>query len=541
MPDGDATREGRLLYALAGLADELHLADVLERIVHAACALVDARYGALGVIGPDELLVEFLHEGVEDDTVEAIGHLPAGHGILGLLIHDPKPLRLRDLAAHPASTGFPPNHPPMRSFLGVPVRVRDEVYGNLYLCDKRSADEFTLEDEQLLVALAAAAGAAISNTRLYEEGRRRERTLAALQGIATALLAGGDPDDVLHLVASHARELLDADTAAIALPDEHPDALHVKVVVGHGAEELQGAPISWQRSISGEVLRMGSAVVLDDASSDPRIDQRLVGVIGAGPTVFVPLWLQGRPFATLAVANRKGRPTFGEAGLQLAQSFATQASVALEYARAQREVHRLAVFEDEERIARDLHDTVIQQLFAVGMNLQGAVRLAGDPLLVDRIQRAVGDLDATIRVIRSTIFALDSTSRSGGVRADALSLLAELADTYGLEHHFQVEGPVEAKVPDDVAGNLLSTLREAVSNVGRHAQATSVDVAVLVTGDELVLRVTDNGVGMSAESGRRSGLRNMEQRARALGGSMVVTTAQSGGTVMEWRVRVGGP
>jgi signal transduction histidine kinase len=535
-PDDALERERLLLETVSRLADNLDLDQSLQRIVEAACLLVDARYAALGVIGEDRRLVAFHHQGIDDETVAAIGHVPEGLGVLGLLIDDPRPIRLGELSDHPAAVGFPANHPPMSSFLGVPIHVGGAVYGNLYLAEKRSGEEFSAADESLVVALAAAAGSIIFNARLHEDAQSRERSLRALQEIATGLLAGTDPDTVLQLVASHARELLDADAAAIALPVPTGDMLEVEVAVGDGIDVL-GAVIPIEGSIAGEVMRTGRPVGIEDGSRDRRTNKPLVDAFGAGPILFVPLWLEGTPFGTLAVARRKDRARFGRGGLVLLQSFATQASLALEYARTHRELYRLAVYEDEERIARDLHDSVIQQLFAIGLSLQGAVRLSNDPALGDRLQRAVDDLDTTIRDIRSTIFALDRGARIGeGVHATARVLLTELADVYGLEGELHASGVVDVPLPHDVTAHVLSTLREAISNTGRHSKATRVDVRLDTDGKELLLSIEDNGIGMPEHIDRRSGLRNMDLRARALGGTMQVGPGEGGGTRVEWRV-----
>jgi signal transduction histidine kinase len=535
-PDDALERERLLLETVSRLADDLHLDQALPRIVEAACLLVDAKYGALGVIGEDRRLVGFHQQGIDDETVAAIGHLPEGHGVLGLLIDDPRPIRLRELSDHPASVGFPVHHPHMSTFLGVPIHVGGAVYGNLYLAEKRSGGEFTPADERLVVALAAAAGSIISNARLHENVENRERSLRALQEIATGLLAGTDPDTVLQLVASNARELLDADAAAIALPDRAGEMLAVEVAVGDGIDVL-GAAIPIEGSIAGEVMRTGRPVGVEDGSRAVHPSKALVDAMGAGPILFVPLWLEGTPFGTLAVARRKDRARFGRDGLVLLQSFATQASLALEYARTHRELYRLAVYEDEERIARDLHDSVIQQLFAIGLSLQGAVRLSSDPALGDRLQRAVDDLDATIRDIRSTIFALDRGARTGeGVLATARVLLTELADVYGLESELHTSGVVDVPLPHDVTAHVLSTLREAISNTGRHSKATRVDVRLETDGKELVLSIEDDGIGMPQHIDRRSGLRNMDLRARALGGAMQIGPGPDGGTRVEWRV-----
>ncbi len=357
-----------LFDAILSIASDFSLSAVLQRITEAACTLVDARYGALGVIGEDRMLSDFIPVGIDAETIKAIGHLPEGHGILGLLVIDPKPLRLRDLTTHPDSFGFPEHHPPMKSFLGVPVKVRDTVFGNLYLCEKRNADEFTQEDEDLVVALAATAGVAIENARLHER------------------------------------------------------------------------------------------------------------------------------------------------------------------------VQSLAVVEDRERIARDLHDRVIQRLFATGMALQATGRLADQPELAARVQETVDEIDETIREIRNTIFALTAPSRRG-LRLDVLGIADEARGGLGFVPQVHLEGPVETIVPEGVAEHLLAVLREALSNVARHAGASHVDV-VVTAGADVSLRVVDDGRGFTPRDEGR-GLRNMEHRARTLGGKLTVNPDRDGGTVVEWRVPLG--
>ncbi len=359
----------QLLDAVMTVGSDLDLEAVLRHIVESAVSLVDARYGALGVL--DETgtsLAQFLTVGLDDETYDAIGPLPKGHGILGLLIVEPRPIRLPDLREHPDSYGFPPSHPPMKSFLGVPVRVRNQVFGNLYLTDKTTAEVFTDIDQELVVALAAAAGVAIENARLH---------------------------------------------------------LRVK---------------------------------------------------------------------------------------------------------------ELALLEDRERIARDLHDTVIQRLFATGLLLQGAARLAQRPEVVERIVQAVDDLDLTVKHIRTAIFGLEASRRAGGgLRRRVLSLASEAAGPLGFEPHVLFDGPVDT-VPEEIAIELLAVLREALTNAARHAHARRVDVEV-VSGGEVVLRVIDDGRGLPED--RRSGGRglvNMEARASRLGGAMHAARGPKAGTVLEWRV-----
>ncbi|HEX6422036.1 MAG TPA: GAF domain-containing protein [Acidimicrobiales bacterium] len=378
-PEGDAEPSlRRLLDAVLSVGSGLELPAMLRRIVEAATALVDAQYGALGVLDDTGTrLAEFLTVGVDDAVHEAIGHLPEGHGILGLLIVDAKPLRLPDLSRHPDSHGFPPGHPPMTTFLGVPVRVRDEVFGNLYLTDKKTGDTFTDADEEMVVALAAAAGVAIENARLHSR------------------------------------------------------------------------------------------------------------------------------------------------------------------------VRNLVLVEDRERIARDLHDTVIQRLFAIGLSLEGAARLVRSDAdrAVSRISGAVDDIDLTVKHIRSAIFGLE-TSMAGnaeGVRTRLLALVRESDDTLGFEPRVLFDGPIDTAVDDRLANDLVATLREALSNAARHAQASRVDVAVVAHDGELRLTVTDDGVGppLDREARGGHGLRNMATRAAAFGGSAELRPGAARGSVLTWRVPLG--
>jgi signal transduction histidine kinase len=366
----------QLLDAVLSVGSDLDLPAMLRRIVEAAVALVDARYGALGVLDDSHTrLAQFITVGIDDEARRAIGDLPEGHGILGLLILDAEPLRLPDLREHPDSYGFPPHHPPMRSFLGVPIRVRGAVFGNLYLADKTTAEVFTDVDEELVVGLAAAAGVAIENARL------------------------------------HAR------------------------------------------------------------------------------------------------------------------------------------VQELALLEDRDRIARDLHDSIVQRVFATGLSLQGAARMIhGDPdAAVRRVTAAVDELDLTVQHIRSAIFGLESAPRraAGGLRQRVLDLAAEAAGMLGFEPAVLFEGDVDAAARELVAADLLAVLREALSNVARHARAGRVDVVVAVEageGDELVLRVIDDGVGPPAGSSRGHGLDNMAARADKRGGSFAIGPGVTRGTELTWRV-----
>ncbi len=523
-------RERSLLEAVLAVGSDLDLQAVLRRITEVAATLVDASYGALGVISEDGRgLAQFLVVGVDDAMVATIGNLPEGHGVLGQLIRDPHPLRLGDLAAHPASFGFPPGHPPMHTFLGVPIRVRNVVFGNLYLTEKRGGGEFDDADEAVVQALAAAAGVAISNARLYTESRQRERWLEATSEVSNALLSGKDPEEVLTLVAARARQVTGGVLAFVALPIDD-ERLLVEVADGAAADRVLGRLIDRAGSPLGEVLvdsraRLLAAGALPLVADNPGdgLAVPLGGPDGAARGVLV---VTGLPAADTAVAVR----TLG--------SFAVQAAVALELAERRRDAERFAVFEDRDRIARDLHDLVIQRLFATGMQLEGAARLITDrPDEASlRVHRAVDDLDITIRELRSTIYGLQAPHDGHpSLRALLLQVVDAGTEQLGFAPSLRMDGLLDTLVPVDVSEQLLAALREALSNAARHAGASAVDVLVSVGGEEVLLEVHDDGVGMP-EGGRRSGLVNLAERARQLGGAFAVQPAPRGGTALAWRV-----
>ncbi|MFL6138736.1 MAG: GAF domain-containing protein [Frankiaceae bacterium] len=522
-----------LLEAVVSIASDLDPTAMLSRIVEAARVLVDAEHAALGVIGPDRMLVDFVYAGIDEQTAARIGDLPAGHGILGLLIDRPEPIRLADLKQHEASYGFPPNHPPMASFLGVPVRVRDEIFGNLYLTEKRGGAEFTADDESVVLALAAAAGVALQNARLYAETRVRENWLAVTTEVTTALLSGTDTGEVLELIATRAREMTDADLVAIALPDGS-GALQFEVAVGLHADEVRGAVIP-PDSLSGVVYERGEPLLVGDLKSDRRARGPLSSLADLGPAMLVPLGSGFRRVGTLALVNLAGRHRFDPVTEQYVSAFAGQAAVALAMAKGQRDRQQLLVLEDRDRIARDLHDLVIQRLFATGMLLQGASRLVRNDEAADRLRRAVDDLDATIREIRTTIFGLQAPVESTpSVRAAVLRTVDEITDAAAVEAAVQLIGPVDALVDAEAGEHLVATLREALSNVVRHSGARRVDVTV-DAGEELVLDVVDDGSGFTDE-GRRSGLANIERRAAQLSGKATIDSAPGKGTRVHWQI-----
>jgi two-component system, NarL family, sensor histidine kinase DevS len=539
------SRLHRLLDAVVSVASDLSLPDVLRRIVQLSAELAGARYAALGVIGPDRKLVEFIHVGIDEETRERIGDLPTGGGILGLLIDRPEPLRLHDLAEHPQSFGFPPNHPPMRSFLGVPIRVRGEVFGNLYLTEKADGADFAEEDEEIVVALAAAAAVAVENARLYEQTHRREQWLQASNDITGKLLAGADARETLSMVAAQALSIADARLVTLALAGDQPDHLVVEVADGEGAaDQVTGLVVPVAGTLAGAVHISGRPRLVADLAAEPQPGppEPPVRWKEFGPTILVPLAAGGHGLGVLTVARSAGALPFSEADMRMVSAFAGHAALALEFGRAQADRERLLVFEDRDRIARDLHDLVIQRLFAIGLGLQGTSRLVTRPDVAKRLASFVGDLDETIAEVRRTIFALqhEPSSAATSLRARILGTVSEAQQSLGFEPHVRFQGPIDSLADDDVRTDLAATLREALANVARHARARSVQVSVAAdpaTGT-LELAVTDDGVGLDPAQARRSGLSNMADRAARHGGECSVDSHPGSGTTITWRVPV---
>jgi signal transduction histidine kinase len=513
-----------LLDAVVGIGTDLDLRATLERIVVAACNLADARYGALGVIGGDHQLVEFITHGLDPATHAAIGDPPTGRGVLGLLIGDPQPMRLPDITRHPQSAGFPPNHPPMHSFLGVPVKIRDQVFGNLYLAEKRNALEFSDDDEEIMVALAAAAGAAIENARLYSLAQRRHRWLAATAEVVAAVADAPDRDSALAAVVRRARDVAEAKLVAVLLHDEERETLTVAALdAAEPFDGLLGAVLPVAGSVFETALDSQRQIVLDDVS-----------MAAPWPVPLSSLRASIAPFGgargVLLVAY-SGEARDAEE-LTLLSLFAVQAAVALDREAARVDREELLVLSDRERIARDLHDVVIQRLFATGLQLQTAATLAARPEVASRINSAVDALDATIRDIRGAIFELRSPAVDS-VRAEIRSLVNRAGDSLGFLPVLRTDGPLDSAVPTEIAGDLVAVIGEALSNVVRHAEATRVEVAVTTTGAWLALVVADDGRGGAHES---SGLANLRHRAEKHGGTFTLETGPSQGTRLEWTV-----
>jgi signal transduction histidine kinase len=477
--------------------------------------------------------------GITEDEIAAIDEWPHGRGILGLLIKEPQSLRLSDIRDHPESFGFPQGHPPMRTFLGVPIRSRDEVFGNLYLTEKGGGRDFDEQDETIVTALATAAAVAIENARLYEETRQRETWLEASAELTRMLLSGSEPREALAMVAAQAREMSGAKAAAVAVPSSGPDTMVVTAVAGDGYDDLAGFEFPIDNTVSGAVFATGEPRAIAEFDGDPS-EAPLVVQLPSGPRLLIPLGERGSVRGVLVVAKSRGQSPFPSTVMRLLRSFAGQAAIVLELADARREAERYGLIDERARIARDLHDVVIQRLFATAMTLTGAVRLIDRPEAASRVHSAVDDLDETIRQIRSTIFALQSTERAasgGGLRSRILGVVDAVSQQLGYTPGLRLEGLLDTDVPDEIRDDLLAVLQESLSNVVRHAKATHVDVLIELKDRQLQLRVRDDGVGVP-DGGRRSGLANLAERASRLGGEFDVRPGDDRGTVLEWRVKL---
>jgi signal transduction histidine kinase len=539
---GTRDRLHSLLEAVLSVGRELDLPQVLRSIVEAAVVLVDAEYGALGVIGGDQKLSEFLTVGIGEEERSEIGSLPSGHGLLGELIRHPSPLRLPELSEHRASYGFPAHHPPMHSFLGVPIRVRDEVFGNLYLTEKRSAREFDVEDESVLSTLAVAAGVAIENARLYEETRLRERWQRASGKVTSMLLTGAPIPDVLELIVDEARKIVSADMGLIAEHVPGEETLRPALAVGLGREERSGLVLSARDGFVGAALGAAEPVVSADIERDARTGEDEAQWAGLGPVVAVPLGAGGKARGVLLLGRVPAGTPFGDVDTGPLLGFADQAALALELAERRRDAEQLTLLKDRDRIARDLHDLAIQRLFAAGMTLQSTQRFMEHPEGMERLARTVDDLDDTIKIIRSTIFGLRTHSgvgrESDGLRSRVAEAVRAAVTSLGFPPALRIEGLVETDVPGDIADHAVAVLGEALSNAARHSGAQAVDVRLQCARGELTLTVTDDGCGVP-DGVERSGLTNIKERAVTLGGTLALgERPEGGGTRLVWRVPV---
>ena len=533
-----------LLAAVVALAEDLSLEAVLDRLVRSACALVGARYGALGVIGEDQRLSHFITVGIDEEGIRSIGDLPTGHGVLGLLIREPKPLRLHDLGQHPIASGFPPNHPPMKTFLGVPVRVRDEVFGNLYLTEKQGGEDFTVEDEDLAVALAAAAGVAIQNARLFQNSSRRQKWLEAGMELSSRLIMASQPGDAdnLDIVADTALKVSDSALAVVAVP-AGDGALRCRSCLG--VQGLQaGQELMASQVVAGVIEGGGSLVARDPRQVfEDGIAEKL------GSVLVCSLGHSSSDNGVLLLARAQGTAVFTQADAESSAIFGSRIGLALDLARVNALREQNLLFTDRERIARDLHDLVIQRLFAAGLSIQSLRRYTLDPVAHERIAAVTTELDDTIRKLRDTIYSLRTADEEREpLTGRVLRVVRENSRSYALTPRVSLDGPVDS-IREDVAVHLLSVLSEGLSNALRHSGADDVQITVAVgpgagSGldggsahgrSEVQLLIRDNGRGFT-KPGRVSGLGNMRHRAELLKGSCVIDSVPGQGTTVRWSV-----
>ena len=529
-----------MLEAVAGIGSQLEPSAALRAIVTAAVDLTGARYGALGLIGEGGSLSGFVPVGMTPEQIAGIGSWPRGRGLLGEMIRHPRPLRLHDLADHPAFGGFPPGHPPMRSFLGAPVLIREELFGNLYLTDKRGGADFDARDEELLVAVAGAAGLAVENARLRAEARRHGQWQRASAELTQQLLSADEPRDVLALVTQHALEISGADSVTLALPNATGDHISITHASGYQAELLVGITVPIGLSLSSRVMATGQRLSVPDFGADERVPWAVRRLGALGPGVAVPLGVPGDVRGVMIAARRTGAQPLPPAAVDMVTTFAVQAGIGLKLAEHRRDTQRIALLADRDRIARDLHDLVIQRLFATGMSLEGGMPLLPDGEAADRVRRAVDELDGTIRDIRSTIYTLQARDEPDQPETHAriLAVVQEMTDALGFAPWLRIDGQLDARAPAQMAEDILAVVREGLSNVARHAKASQVDI--IVTADQdLVIVIADDGAGITADRAW-SGLANLTERAAELGGGLLVEAAEDGGTRLEWRVPLAG-
>jgi signal transduction histidine kinase len=526
----------QLLHVIVELSSDLDLDATLCRIVHAARQLTSAPYGAVAVRDPDGVLLSFVHEGIDNDTARRIGPLPVGKGVLSLSLLDTPALRLDDLTKDPAAVGFPHHHPPMKAFLGVPITIRGAIFGNLYLTHDEPGRVFSESDEVAARALALAAAVAIDNARLFERERTSVKWMDASREITTALLSSVEPSlTPLRLIAERACALTEAEQAIVLvpvdadLPNDEVDELVVSAAVGLNASEVIGQRIPVDASSSGAVFRSGEPLITE-ALSYPI---HAFTDVGQRSGILMPLRTHDEVMGVIAVARSADQPPFDDSYLDLVSDFATHAAIALMLATGREHARQLTIVAERERIAHDLHDHVIQRLFAAGMALQGTVARVRSPEVTDRLNRTLDDLQTIIEEIRTSIFQLKTPLEpGGGFRHRLQRLVADLTEDRDIATTVRMHGPTTA-IGGELAEHAEAVTAEAVSNAVRHSGASRLTVEVSVA-DMLTLDIIDNGCGMPVDNPRRSGLANMSYRAEQVGGRCEITNPPEGGTRVHW-------
>ena len=525
-----------LLHVFVEIGAGLGLDATLHRIILAARELTSARYGALAIRDAEGDLISFIHEGMDADTARRIGHLPVGKGLLSLSLLDTPALRMDDLTTHPAAVGFPEHHPPMRAFLAVPITIRGTVFGNIYLTHDDPARMFSDSDEVAARALAFAAAVAIDNAQLFERERTSAKWTEASREITTALLSSAEPHQrPLQLIAERARVLTDAEHAIVLvpddadLPDDEVDTLVVSAAVGVHAAEVIGQRVPVEVSTSGSVFRSGEPLITEGL----RYPIEAFTDVGQRSAILMPLRAHDEVAGVIVIARRSDEPPFDESYLDLVSDFATHAAIALMLASAREDARQLTLVAERERIAHDLHDHVIQRLFAAGMDLQGTLARARSPEVADRLNRTLDDLQTIIEEIRTTIFQLKSPlGKNGGFRHRIQRVVADLTENRDIATTVRMHGPMTA-VGGELAEHADAVTAEAVSNALRHSGASRLTVEISVA-DMFILDIIDNGCGIPADNHRNSGLANMNYRAEQLGGTCEITSPPEGGTRVHW-------
>jgi signal transduction histidine kinase len=520
------------------IASELSLEALLQRLVEAAAELTGAQYAALGVIDRSGSELErFLTTGIDAEVQAEIGDLPRGRGILGVLIRDATPLRLHDLNDDPRAVGFPPNHPAMRSFLGVPILLRGVAYGNLYLTEKRDDTDFTEEDQELVTLLAAQAAVAIENARLYEAATGWSRQLESLNEVADALVTETDVDRLLELIATRLRELLDARLVTVLLP-AGAEQLRFVAVAGQSEHELAGKTLSRAGSKSGRVLERGQSERADSVLDDPDVDQEATRLLGARSGLWVPLRVRGRSIGILAAHDKLGSDVrFSDTDLRLAETFASRAAVAVDLSeRMARDALRRVVEAQEaerRRLARELHDETGQALTSILLRLKGLE----EKLTSDDSRAAVGDLRelvvSTLQDVRRLAVELRPSALDDFGLVTALERLTEsFAEQSRIPVDFESALPPE-RLPEEVETALYRIVQESLTNVVKHARARRVSVSLTRKDGSVAAVVEDDGRGFepAAVSEDGFGLVGMRERIASLGGKLEIESGEAGTTI----------
>ncbi|MGH3063461.1 MAG: GAF domain-containing protein [Gaiellaceae bacterium] len=543
------TEQDRLravLQAAIVVTSELSIEAVLQRIVEAAVKLTSAKYAALGVIDQNGAGLEnFVTTGLDEETVRRIGDLPRGRGILGVLIRDAKPLRLPELGADPRSAGFPPNHPPMESFLGVPILLRGVAYGNLYLTEKAGGEEFTEQDEELVQLLAAQAAVAVENARLYESATRWGEELRSLAEVGNALATEIELPRLLELIVTRLRELIDARLVFIAMPQAEGDTL-VETVAGEEAERYVGMRLDPTKSKSSRVLERRRSERVDSLIDDPEVDQQTARQMGARTGLFVPLVVRDRPMGVIVAQDKlQTDPRFTDGDLRIAEAFAERAAIAIDLSERVAGDALRRVVEGQElerkRLARELHDETGQALTSVLLGLRSIEEATRDQPQVRESVLALRELVvSTLHDVRRLAVELRPKALDDFGLLPALERLAEtFAEQTAIDVHVQTALGDERLDPE-IETALYRIVQEALTNVVKHAQASTISVVLTKRGDSVTALIEDDGQGFDASegSGDGLGLLGIRERIALLNGRVAVESNEGSGTTVVVEVPV---